>query len=206
MADAPIPAMSKIAIAEDSKIPTARKNPVDLSHPNWTTVMSARGIAKIRTVLVALFMLKRGNSCRTIEWWHRRDQAPIQQGTLSPVATHDLIGRVMLRVERRARHGDRLDPERRPACPRANQWEPPQVRTQPLAIDQRPRHMTRPKIQCASNCLRETWRKQDRVRMSSPRLMPRNALGRSHVCACRSRDRRDDKMRLTRRCPRNELR
>jgi hypothetical protein len=26
-----------------------------------------------------------------VEWWHRRDQAPIQLGTLSPVATHGLI-------------------------------------------------------------------------------------------------------------------
>jgi hypothetical protein len=27
----------------------------------------------------------------TSEWWHRRDQAPIQIGTLSPVASHDLL-------------------------------------------------------------------------------------------------------------------
>jgi hypothetical protein len=31
-----------------------------------------------------------------VEWWHRRDQAPIQLGTLSPVATHDLIGTLLL--------------------------------------------------------------------------------------------------------------
>jgi hypothetical protein len=30
--------------------------------------------------------------CENVKWWHRRDQAPIQTRTLSPVATHDLIG------------------------------------------------------------------------------------------------------------------
>jgi len=30
--------------------------------------------------------------CANVEWWHRRWRARIQQGTLSPVATHDLIG------------------------------------------------------------------------------------------------------------------
>jgi hypothetical protein len=30
------------------------------------------------------------------EWWHRRDQAPIQLGTLLPVATHGLIGFFMI--------------------------------------------------------------------------------------------------------------
>ncbi len=28
---------------------------------------------------------------QNVEWWHRRDQAPIQLRTLSPVATHDLL-------------------------------------------------------------------------------------------------------------------
>ena len=31
------------------------------------------------------------NLTRSFEWWHRRDQAPIQLETLSPVATHDLL-------------------------------------------------------------------------------------------------------------------
>jgi hypothetical protein len=30
------------------------------------------------------------------EWWHRRDQAPIQLGTLSPVATHGLFSLLFL--------------------------------------------------------------------------------------------------------------
>ncbi len=36
------------------------------------------------------------NSWPIDEWWHRRDQAPIHLGTLSPVATHGLLSKSFL--------------------------------------------------------------------------------------------------------------
>lgn len=38
------------------------------------------------------------NSWANDEWWHRREQAPIQLETISPVATHGLLALEFLYV------------------------------------------------------------------------------------------------------------